>query len=485
MKYIIGCCAMADVIVTKKVTSSVPARGASTGEIGIAAIVEKPTDEIVTVKNMDEALTKLGGFIAGSSLMYGLRKIFTKLGTATVHISPVEHWTSASDPTSAVGKKALLVVSDGAAVSPKDIFKATVNYKGALGNDYAIEISNVDAVEFTYDIKLLYKTTTIVEAKEVTNADVPALFKGTEVTVIALLGDNKILPKAGKTSLAGGTDAHTGVTSDDYNRALSKLRAKSLDFVLVDSTNLSTQAAAVSLADQIEAVAYLNTPLNSTDAEALTHRGTLNGESGLLFHPHQYEDDAMGTSLTGKVAVPIAYEVVANQIIAFTRVGRRQVAAGMEFGGLTGLGLTSQPDADLLDSTGVNAAVTFTTSDSSAGTYVWDFTTLSKSAEWQDGNRIQLMNYIHKSLVPALRPSLFKPQDPDLWKATETRCDGFMENLWKAGELFGESKSDAYYVQCNSSNNSENDIQAKRMRVKVGYKDKKMVKWIVLEIEVA
>lgn len=484
MKFLIGYCAMADVIVTKKVNSSVPARGAATGEIGIAAIVEKPTDEVVTVKNMDEALLKLGNYVAGSSLMYGLRQIFTKLGTATVHVSPVEHWTNASEPTSATGKQSLVVLQTKD-VSAKDVFKATVNYRSALGNQYALHVTNVDDDKKTYDISLTFKTNVVKSGKQVKNSDVPALFKDTEVTILNLIGNDTDIPKEGNFPLEGGVDAHTGVTADDYNRALAKLKTKSLDFVLVDSTNVSTQVAAYGVAEQVEAMAYLNTPLSATDAEAVTHRGNLNSASGLLFHPHQYVEDALGTSLTGKVAIPIAYEAVANQILAFNRVGRRQVAAGLEFGGLTGLGLTSQPDADLLDSTGVNVAVTFTTADSTAGTYVWDFTTLSSSPEWQDGNRIQLMNYIHKSLVPALRPSLFKPQDQDLWKATETRCDGFMENLWKAGELFGDSKSDAYYVQCNSSNNSENDIQAKRMRVRVGYKDKKMVKWIVLEIEVA
>jgi phage tail sheath protein FI len=476
---------MADIVVRAKVTSSTPVRGASEGQIGVVGIVKKPTGDIIKVTNFDEAQEKLGGYMVESTVMYGLKKIFNKLGSATVYVSPVTHRTDQADDTTEVGKKATVTLKDGAA-TPADLIMAEVNYFGKEGEKYAIEISEVDSTANTYTVAIVYNGVKGAPIKGVTNSTFLNRVSHKDITFTALTNDDTKLPVAGTFAFANAADAHIGVIAADVDRAIEALKTKPLDFLIVDSTLLSNQQTAASVAKNLKAVAYLNTPLGMTDEEAIEYRANFNSENARLLHPHQWEDDPLGNANNPRRAVPIAYEAVANQIIAFKEVGRRQVSAGMIYGSLTGLGLTHVPDADLLADTGVNCATVFEAVDGqNGGTFIWDATTLSNDPDWADLNRVQLFNYVYKSLVPSLRPSLFKASDPELWGKTEGSAAIFMENLYKKGELYGKSADEAYFVQCNEANNPREEQLAKRMHVKVGYKDKQMVKWIVLEIEVS
>jgi hypothetical protein len=475
---------MADVVVQARVTSSTPPAGAVTGLIGIAGIVERPLKDgsLIKVNNFDDAKKKLGSYMIESTVMYGLEKLFKKLGKAEVYIAPVTHRTDVTDETTETGKTSTATISDTGALN--DIVDVEAKIYGKVGDKYAVVISNVDATEFTYDVEIVYNN--VVQGQKivgVTNTTFLDRVSHADLEFTVLVNDDSLVPEAKTYQLSGGVNAHDGVAVADYDTALQKLAKKPLDFILVDSTNITNIQTAVALGEQIKAEAFVNTPLGTTDEEAVTFRANFSSKGGQLFHPHQFENDPLGNSNKPNRAIPIAYEEVANYILAHKEVGRRQVGAGVIYGGLTGLGLTHQTDGGILADTGVNYATTF----ENEGTFVWDAMTLSNDPNWGDANRVHLFNYIYKTLTPSLRPDLFKASDQELWQAVRTRLGIPMKNLFKSGELYSDDGSEqgAFFVVCDETNNPREEQLAKRMHVKVGYKDKQMVKWIVLEIEVA
>lgn len=474
----------ADVIVNVKVTQSTPTRGASTGAVGIAGIVKRPFKDgkVVRVRSYDEAERKLGGYMPESTLMYGLRTIFRKLGQADVYISPVTHRTTASDPLTETGKPSVGTIAGGTAPTTDLISVEHVAY-GKEGDKYGIKISDIQAQAKTFQVDILVNGTSVKTFKEVMVSNFTSKVSHPDLIFTQLVNDDTVMPNASTFTLSGGVEAHTGVVPADYETALEKLAKKSLDFIIVDSTVASVGQKAIEVANRIKAVAYLNTPYGSTDAEAMTLRNQYDSKNGRLLHPHQWVEDPVGTQSKPNKAVPIAYEAVANQIRAFNEVGRRQVSAGTVYGALTGLGLTHVPDGDTLADTGVNYCIEIEDS----GAYIWDATTLSKDLDWFDLNRVQLFNYIYKTLVPSVQPDLFRPSDPAMWNGIETRLSVPLRNLYLAGELYSNTgeESDAYYVQCNASNNPRELQLTNTTNVRVGYKDKKIAKWIVLDMEVS
>jgi phage tail sheath protein FI len=481
----------ADVIVNAKVTSpNPPPSGQGNESVGIVAIVQKPLvdGKSIKVTSFAEAQRKLGTYLAESTAMYGIKKLFDKLGKVNVIVQPVEHFSVAGDSTSRVGVASSVTIDDGDATTPVSLIDVEANFFGKEGDNYAVEISNVDSTAKTYDVAVLYKDAVVTggQFKGVTNTTFASLVKHPELTFTVLVNDNVTTPKAGKLVLAGGQSAHTGVTVADFEYALDLLKAKQPDFVLADNTAVTVGQKAVAVAGLINSMAYINTPNDTSDEEAITYRANFNSANGRLMHPHSFVSDPIGTVNAPNKAIPITYEAVANQILAYRQVGRRQVSAGETYGKLDVLGLTHQPDGDMLTDSGVNFALEFEASSGvNGGVFIWDATTLSNNADWADLNRIQLLNFVRKGLVPALRPDLFKSSDPTVWNATRTRCDMLMNAWYKAGEFFGDTPADAYFVQVDEDNNPREEQQAKRMHVKVGYKDKYMIKWVVLDLEIA
>lgn len=473
---------MANVLVKVNVTSSTPTSGENKNTVGIAGIIKKPLADfsVIKVKSFDEAKAKLGAYMAESTIMYGLEKLFKRVGMLDIYISPVTHRTDVANSSTEVGKASTINITN--ATTP--LIDVDATFIGVDGNNYAIRISNVNATTHTYDVEVLYKN--VVQGKKiigVTNTTFASKVLLSDLVFTPLVNVDTPTPDVNTYQLAGGVDGHTGVVSADYDTALNKLANKPLDYILVDSTLVSNQQTAVSIAEQLNAEAFINTPYGTTDDGALTHRANFNSSNGQLFHPHQWESDPLGTKNKPNRAIPIAYEALADYINAHKTIGRRQVGAGIEFGQLTGLGLTADVNGDTLSDTGVNYAITF----ENEGTFIWDSMTLSNDPDWDSANRIHLFNYVKKTLVPLLRPDLFKASDDTLWKNITTRLTMPMRNLFKAGELYSEdgNETGAYYVQCDGTNNPREEQLAKRTHVKVGYKDKQTIKWIVLDMEIS
>jgi phage tail sheath protein FI len=78
------------------------------------------------------------------------------------------------------------------------------------------------------------------------------------------------------------------------------------------------------------------------------------------------------------------------------------------------------------------------------------------------------LNYIEASLSQLLEFSLFQPNDALLWTSIAAIGNQFLAGLWGQNAFAGNNSTQAYYVICNSSNNTPQTISQGIVNTTVG-----------------
>lgn len=89
---------------------------------------------------------------------------------------------------------------------------------------------------------------------------------------------------------------------------------------------------------------------------------------------------------------------------------------------------------------------------------------------------------IRKSLYEGTQFAVFEPNNESLWIGVKSQCKAFLENLRQQGALKGEGEGDAYYVICDSTNNTQDTIDAGYLYIDVGYAPVKPTEFVVVRL---
>ncbi len=119
---------------------------------------------------------------------------------------------------------------------------------------------------------------------------------------------------------------------------------------------------------------------------------------------------------------------------------------------------------ELLNPQGVNVIRAM----GSAGPLVWGSRTLSSDPEWKYLSVRRTVLFLERSLRQGLQWAVFEPNDEPLWASIRASVDGFLQELWRAGALMGQTARDALFVRCGSDTTVEADIREGRICLVVG-----------------
>ena len=78
------------------------------------------------------------------------------------------------------------------------------------------------------------------------------------------------------------------------------------------------------------------------------------------------------------------------------------------------------------------------------------------------------LNYVKSSLKDMTEFAVFEPNGPRLWEHISARCSSFLAEMWRQGSLAGSNTSQAFYVVCNDTNNTQVTIDQGIVNVDVG-----------------
>jgi hypothetical protein len=112
---------------------------------------------------------------------------------------------------------------------------------------------------------------------------------------------------------------------------------------------------------------------------------------------------------------------------------------------------------------------------------VWGARTLS-SGEWGYVNVRRLFVFIEESIANGTRWVVFEPNDEPLWTKLRRSVLQFLLNVWKAGGLAGSTPDQAFFVRCDRTTMTQDDLDQGRLVCEVGVAPVRPAEFIIMRI---
>ncbi len=146
-------------------------------------------------------------------------------------------------------------------------------------------------------------------------------------------------------------------------------------------------------------------------------------------------------------------------------------ATGLEFQIIKG-------EQDVLNPRGVNVIRAFP----GRGIRIWGARTLSSNTLWKYINVRRLFIYIEASIERGTQWVVFEPNDERLWARVKATITQFLTGIWRSGALVGKTPEEAFFVKCDRSTMTQDDIDNGRLICLVGIAPVKPAEFVVFRI---
>ena len=90
--------------------------------------------------------------------------------------------------------------------------------------------------------------------------------------------------------------------------------------------------------------------------------------------------------------------------------------------------------------------------------------------------------YLKRSDEEGIRWVVFEPNDEALWARGRACAGSFLYNEWRAGSLQGTKAEEAYFVRCDRSTMTQDDLDEGRLVCIIGVAPLKSAEFIVFRI---
>jgi phage tail sheath protein FI len=119
---------------------------------------------------------------------------------------------------------------------------------------------------------------------------------------------------------------------------------------------------------------------------------------------------------------------------------------------------------DLLNPRGINALRFFP----GLGQRVWGARTLSSDSSWKYVNVRRLLLFVEESIDEGTQWVVFEPNDESLWALVRQTVTNFLTTVWRSGALAGTTADEAFFVACDRSTMTEDDLANGRLICVIG-----------------
>jgi phage tail sheath protein FI len=121
------------------------------------------------------------------------------------------------------------------------------------------------------------------------------------------------------------------------------------------------------------------------------------------------------------------------------------------------------------------------------GSVVWGARTMRGADQVADEYKYlpvrRLALFLEESLYRGLKWVVFEPNDEPLWSQIRLNVGAFMQGLFRQGAFQGKTPAEAYFVACDSTTTTQNDINLGVVNIIVGFAPLKPAEFVVLRIQ--
>ncbi len=229
-------------------------------------------------------------------------------------------------------------------------------------------------------------------------------------------------------------------------------------------------------------IAVMDAPDADVIADVVSHKGNLDSSKAALYFPWivapnpLYGDDPKSEE---EVTLPPSGFVCG--VYARTDVNRgvwKPPANEVVFGSTRFSRNVHFGEQELLNPLGVNCL----RSMPNRGHRIWGARTTSSDPEWMYVNVRRYFLYLEASIDRGTQWAVFEPNGEKLWFNMRETVKDFLYNEWVNGALLGSTPKEAFFVRCDRTTMTQNDIDNGRLVCLIGVAAIKPAEFVIFRI---
>ncbi len=140
----------------------------------------------------------------------------------------------------------------------------------------------------------------------------------------------------------------------------------------------------------------------------------------------------------------------------------------------------SQTMQDLLNPRNVNCIRDFR--HYRRGIRLWGARTMSSDPEWKYVQVRRLLIFIEESIDEGTQWVVFEPNDELTWAKVHRSIGSFLNGVWRDGSLMGTTQDEAFFVRCDRTTMTQDDIDNGRLICYVGVAPLRPAEFVIFRI---
>jgi uncharacterized protein len=216
-------------------------------------------------------------------------------------------------------------------------------------------------------------------------------------------------------------------------------------------------------------IAVLDTPPAQTPGQARTLRGQMDSRHAALYYPWVVVSNPLfrpgREDIPREIALPPSafvcgvyarndiergvHKAPANEVVRSALRFEIDVNFGQQ---------------EMLNPIGINCLRLL----SGRGYRVWGARLTSSDPEWKYVSDRRYFNYLEGSIDRGTQWAVFEPNGERLWANVRQTISDFLYNEWTNGRLLGATEEEAYFVRCDRSTMTQNDLDNGRLVCLIG-----------------
>lgn len=326
---------------------------------------------------------------------------------------------------------------------------------------------------------------------------------GTGVDAFELLTAVRALPAvAGDTegrrllTLAGGSDGNAPTlgaetTEGSYAAALALLSGlEDVSIVAAPGSSAyaegpAVQNALIAHAERRRAyrIAVLDCAPRQTPGDMRTARGRVDSRHAALYYPWVVVANPLARpgrdDIPREIALPPSGFVTGIYARNDVQRGVHKAPANEVVTGALRFELDINfAQQELLNPLGVNCLRYL----SGRGYRVWGARLVSSDPEWKYVSDRRYFNYLESSIDRGTQWAVFEPNGERLWANVRQTIADFLYNEWRNGALLGSTAEQAFFVRCDRSVMTQNDLDNGRLVCLIGVAIIKPAEFVIFRI---
>ncbi len=137
-------------------------------------------------------------------------------------------------------------------------------------------------------------------------------------------------------------------------------------------------------------------------------------------------------------------------------------------------------EQDILNPKGVNVIRDFRTDGRDIR--VFGARTMSTDSMWKYVNVRRLFIFIEQSIDRGTQWAVFEPNSDQTWAAIRTSISAFLRTVWRNGALMGTTQDEAFFVKCDRTTMTQDDIDNGRLICLIGVAPVKPAEFVIFRI---